>query len=116
MRNALGYDNKCIVHILAQIHTSFHCFMEMGQIFRNKYIFNKKNFQVEIWKMVWTILHWTRHEIFSWKITCPCTMSQTRLTRLALLHIHYNMEIDLINNPPIHKASSEESGTGQYPV
>ena len=44
MRNALGYDNKYIVHIQAQIHTSFHCFMEMDQIFQNKYIFNKKKF------------------------------------------------------------------------
>ena len=45
------------------------------------------------------------------------TMSQTRLIGLALLHIHYNMEIDLDEiNPPICKASSEENGTGQYPV
>ena len=31
--------------------------MEIGQIFHNKYIFDlkKKAFQVEIWKMVWTV-------------------------------------------------------------
>ena len=35
-------------HIQAQIHTSFHRFTEIGQIF-HKYIFNKKTFQVETW-------------------------------------------------------------------
>ena len=40
MRIVLGYDNKCIVHIQARIHTSFLRFMEMGQIFQNKHIFN----------------------------------------------------------------------------
>ena len=34
----------------ARIHTGFHRFMEIGQIFHNKYIFNNKNtFQVETW-------------------------------------------------------------------
>ena len=45
-------------------------------------------------------------------------MSQTRLTGLALLHIHYNMDIDFdeILNSQICKASSKENGTGKYIV
>ena len=35
---------------------------------------------------------------------------------LSLLHIHYNMKIDLDENQLICKASSEENRTGQYPV
>ena len=40
----------------ARIHTCFHRFTEIGQVFHNKYIFNNscRTFQVEIWKMVWT--------------------------------------------------------------
>ena len=40
----------------ARIHTGFHRFTEIGQVFHNKYIFNNscRTFQVEIWKMVWT--------------------------------------------------------------
>ena len=34
-----------------RIHTGFLCFMEIGQIFHNKYVLNKKTFQVEIRKM-----------------------------------------------------------------
>ena len=32
-------------------HTGFHHFTEIVQTFHNKYIFNKKTFQVEIWKI-----------------------------------------------------------------
>ena len=41
----------------ARIHTGFHRFTEIGQVFHNKHIFNNnnsRNFQVEIWKMVCT--------------------------------------------------------------
>ena len=40
----------------ARIHTGFHRFTEIGQVFHNKHIFNNnsRTFQVEIWKMVWT--------------------------------------------------------------
>ena len=40
----------------ARIHTGFHRFTEIGQVFHNKYIFNnnRRTFQVEIWKMVCT--------------------------------------------------------------
>ena len=40
----------------AWIHTGFHRFTEIGQIFHNKHIFNNnsRTFQVEIWKKVWT--------------------------------------------------------------
>ena len=39
------------------MHTGFHRFREIGRIFYDKYIFNnKKNFQVEIQKIVWTRL------------------------------------------------------------
>ena len=38
-----------------QIHTDFHHFTEISQLFHNKHIFNKNGtFQVEIWKMVGT--------------------------------------------------------------
>ena len=38
-----------------RVHTSFHPFTEIGQIFHDKYVFNNnRTFQVEIWKMVWT--------------------------------------------------------------
>ena len=42
----------------ARIHTGFHRFTEIGQIFHNKlkYIFfNKSKFQVEVPNMAWTI-------------------------------------------------------------
>ena len=42
------------VHKQARTRTGFQRFTEIGQIFHNKYIFNKKTFQVEIWKMDWT--------------------------------------------------------------
>ena len=36
-----------------QIHTGFHRFTEIGQIFHNKHTFNNnKTSQVEIWKTV----------------------------------------------------------------
>ena len=40
----------------ARIHTGFHRFTEIGQVFHNKHIFNNnsRTFQVEIWKMVCT--------------------------------------------------------------
>ena len=38
-----------------RIHTGFHRFTEIGQIFHNKHTFNNnKTSQVEIWKMFWT--------------------------------------------------------------
>ena len=43
----------------AGIHTSFHPFKEIGQIFHDKCMFNNhydRTFRVEIWKMVWTKL------------------------------------------------------------
>ena len=39
----------------ARIHTDFHRFTEIGQIFHKKLIFNNnRTFQFETWKMVWT--------------------------------------------------------------
>ena len=49
--------DKIIITIQGWIHTGFPRFMEIGQIFHNKHIFNNNNnrtFKVEIWKMVWT--------------------------------------------------------------
>ena len=108
------YDNKCIVHIQARIHTSFHRFMEMGQIFQNKYIFNKKNFQVEIWKMVSTPWHFQLENHLSLSsvgytvFTCESERNASafgwlnaehhvtdEIDKTRLAHIHYNMEIDL---------------------
>ena len=45
-----------IHHNQARIHTGFHRFTEIGQVFHNKHIFNNnsRTFQVEIWKMVCT--------------------------------------------------------------
>ena len=63
----------------AWIYTGLHCFTEIGQISHSTYIFNKKNFQVEILR--------NKHGNSPWW-----------------------------NHPPICKASSEENGTGQYPV
>ena len=51
--------------------------------------FNKNTFQVEIWNMVWT-----------------------RFVQYPLQHGNWPWW----NNPTICKASSEENGTGQYPV
>ena len=60
-----------VIPVLPQarrVHTGFHRFTEIGQIFPNKYIFiniNISKFKFKKWRGV------------------------------ALLHIHYNMEIDL---------------------
>ena len=52
--NSLVYSKvQWTVQVL--IHTGFHRFTEIGQIFYNKHTFNNnKTSQVEIWKMVWT--------------------------------------------------------------
>ena len=36
------YQLMFYVHFHARIHTCFHRFTEIGQIFRNRYIFNKE--------------------------------------------------------------------------
>ena len=119
------YDNKCIVHIQARIHTSFHRFSTRFfkiNIFLIKKIFKLKSgkwsrqfffncraldtpwdFQLEnhlsLSSVGYTVLTCESERNASalgWlKTYLRSTMSQTRLTRLALLHIHYNMKIDL---------------------
>ena len=37
------------------IHTDFHRFTEIGQIFHNKILATTFNFPTEIWKMVWKV-------------------------------------------------------------
>ena len=50
------FTKSCILNNQARIHTGFHRFMEISQVFHNKHIFNNnsRTFQVEIWKMVCT--------------------------------------------------------------
>ena len=50
------FTKSCILNNQARIHTGFHRFTEIGQVFHNKHIFNNnsRTFQVEIWKMVCT--------------------------------------------------------------
>ena len=53
-KNGRGFDFSTINQQVG-IHTSFHPFTKIGQIFHDKYIFNNdRTFQVEICKMVWT--------------------------------------------------------------
>ena len=49
-------DDVSLPRSQARIHTGFHRFTEIGQVFHNKYIFNNscRAFQIEICKMVWT--------------------------------------------------------------
>ena len=57
------------------IHTSFHPFTEIGQIFHNKYVFNNnRTFQVEIWKIVWTKLY---NVIFFQFLSIRCTLNKS---------------------------------------
>ena len=57
MRYALGYMTIKLMQCpySGTDPHQFPPFYGNGQIFQNKYIFNRKNFQVEIWKMVATI-------------------------------------------------------------
>ena len=51
-----------------QIHTDFHHFTEISQLFHNKHIFNNNGtFQVEIWKMVRTNVFFLQFPV----IRCP---------------------------------------------
>ena len=107
----------------AQIHTSFHRFIEMDQIFQNKYIFNKKKLKSGKWSGQFCFFNsraldppWdfqlenylSLSSVRYTVLTCESERNASALgwlnaehhvtdeidkTRLA--HIHYNMEIDL---------------------
>ena len=70
-----GWYNVQLHHChQAPIHTDFHHFSEIGQIFHNKYIFNKKTLS-KLKSGKWLInTLWD----FSWKINCiyPVWMTQ----------------------------------------
>ena len=46
-----------------RIHTGFLCFMEIGQIFHNKYVLNKKLSKLKSGKWIVKMLHLRRMEL-----------------------------------------------------
>ena len=61
-----------ILHYQARIHTGFHRFTGISQIFH--YIFNTRTFHVEIWKIVYTNVFFFQFQ----GIRCPINESETR--------------------------------------